>query len=345
LVFLAPPAANTGDVMIFLSKTGMLGVKSVHLVPIGPKDSFQILIDDMDRNYSFFDLKGVDWPTLYGRYRQEAEGAEDLGEFVRVVAKMLGELKDMHIWIDLPDGRRVPTYRSEYALNADYRAVASTLQGVQQFGQGRDSLGLVGRSAQGYGVVVVGGLTADDRTVDQFAAAVRGLFDAPGMIVDLRANSGGAEPKAIRIAGLFADQVRQYARQQRRSGPAPGDLRDAGTRSLGPDPNGTYTRPIVCLIGPGCVSSGEGMAMMMKCLPHVTMAGQPTRGASGNPAPVGLPNGVSVVYSRWISLLPDGTPIEGVGVQPDVVIQHQGAGDPTFAEAVKILDQKVRAAN
>ena len=79
--------------------------------------------------------------------------------------------------------------------------------------------------------------------------------------------------------------------------------------------------------------------MMMKAIPHVTLVGQPTRGASGNPQPVKLSNGVQVFFSRWVDLLPDETPIEGVGVSPDHLVQHvrTGGRDPTLEAAIKML--------
>jgi C-terminal processing protease CtpA/Prc len=98
-----------------------------------------------------------------------------------------------------------------------------------------------------------------------------------------------------------------------------------------------YVKPVVCLVGPGCVSSGEGFALMMKALDHVRLVGQPTRGASGNPHPVTLPNGVKVWYSRWVSMEADGTPIEGRGVQPDITVRHAGPRDATFERGVAIL--------
>ena len=42
------------------------------------------------------------------------------------------------------------------------------------------------------------------------------------------------------------------------------------------------TEKVVCIIGPGCVSSGEGFAKMLAALPHVTLVGEPTRGSSGS---------------------------------------------------------------
>jgi carboxyl-terminal processing protease len=73
---------------------------------------------------------------------------------------------------------------------------------------------------------------------------------------------------------------------------------------------------------------------------HVTLVGQPTRGASGNPRPVTLSNGVRVWFSRWISLTPEGTPLEGRGIRPDVLVEHEGNGDKTFDKAVEILKKQ-----
>lgn len=79
--------------------------------------------------------------------------------------------------------------------------------------------------------------------------------------------------------------------------------------------------------------------MMMKAIPRVTLIGQPTRGASGNPHPVQLSNGIQVMFSRWVSMLPDGSPIETIGVPPDRVVPHQRANDedPTLEVAIKVL--------
>jgi C-terminal processing protease CtpA/Prc len=55
-----------------------------------------------------------------------------------------------------------------------------------------------------------------------------------------------------------------------------------------------------------------------------------------------LPNGVEVWYSRWKSLLPDGTCFEGVGIQPDIFVEHLQDFDPTFDKAVELLKSKTK---
>jgi C-terminal processing protease CtpA/Prc len=243
---------------------------------------------------------------------------------------MLAELKDMHVWVEEPGGRRHYPHRSSYSANYDHRYVRAQLLGVVEF----QGIGFVGRTNDSIGVAVIQSLPAegDYETLRQTLNKLRGT---EGFIVDLRACSGGSELRAAEIAGFFAARSTTYARSLVRSGGELTTLREATPRVLEPTGDQPYRKPVVCLIGPGCVSSGEGFALMMKSLSQVTLLGQPTRGASGNPAPVTLSNGVQVWFSRWVSLEMDGTPIEGRGVLPHARIEHPRAqgSDVTFQRA------------
>ncbi len=335
-IFRVPDKVAFADVIVFLSKTGRLSVRTVSLQSLPPNDSFDILAKDMDRHYSYFQLKDIDWIELVDKYREDAKSAGDTDAFVKVIVQMLGELDDIHTWV-IHKGNRISTHFSRFRPNFDFGKIDSQLVSKKKVG----NFGLVGKTAQGFGYVRITGLAGiQQNQIQKMMAEVASLFDAPGMVVDLRSNGGGAELVAQAIAGMFTDQRQVYAKQEYRSGPQHSDLVESGTRIISPAKGKVYTRPMVCLIGPGAVSSAEGFAMMMKSLPHCTLIGLPTRGASGNPAPVELPNGVDVFYSRWVSLMPDGTPIEGVGVQPDVVVEHKAGGDPAFDRAITILSRE-----
>lgn len=71
------------------------------------------------------------------------------------------------------------------------------------------------------------------------------------------------------------------------------------------------------------------------------MLGAATQGASGNPRPYDLGNGVTVYLPSWKSMLPDGTEFEGVGVEPDVQVpavpQDFASHDPVLDAALKLL--------
>lgn len=337
LDFRVPHNAAKTKALIFLSKTGTLSVKDLRIQEATPGRPFEVLVNSLKNDYSFTALKGIDWDDLAARHRDKAESADTIDGFADAIRGMLAELRDLHVWIELPDGRRVSSYSSRYRANFNRQAVERQLDACRQFGR----VGVTGRTKEGFGVAAILGLPSeDDNLYAQLIDAMTAMSDAPGFIVDLRSNSGGAEPRARQIAGLFADKRYLYARSKIRSGPNADDFRESHARYIEPATAKPFTRPVVCLIGPGCVSSGEGFALMMKAMDHVTMVGQPTRGASGNPHPVTLPNGVKVWFSRWVSMEPDGTPIEGRGIQPDVTAEHTGEGDPTFDKAVEILREK-----
>ena len=282
-------------------------------------------------------MKGIDWNDLHARYHDGAQSADTIEAFVAAIRGMLAELEDIHVWIELPDGQKVYPYSSGYRANSNQQAVAARLDPLERFGR----LGFTGRTKEGFGVTAILGLPSEDAHYEQLIDAITRMSDAPGFIVDLRSNGGGAESRAAQIAGLFAGKRYLYARSKVRSGPNPDDFRESPARYIEPATSKPFTRPVVCLVGPGCVSSGEGFALMMKAMDQVTLVGQPTRGASGNPRAVTLPNGVKVWFSRWVAMEPDGTPFEGRGIQPDVKVEHAGSGDPTFDKAVEILDKKL----
>ena len=64
-----------------------------------------------------------------------------------------------------------------------------------------------------------------------------------------------------------------------------------------------------------------------------------------NPVAVGG-TGLKVYFSRWVDLIPDGTPIEGRGVPPRVPVdepeESYRAADPTLAKGLEVLRGKIR---
>jgi hypothetical protein len=333
LLFTTPEGAARADVMIFLSQTGTLRVRRVGLEQVAPEESFSLLVDEVERYYSFLQLKEIDWRKEAESIRPAAEAAKAPREFVAAVRPLLEKLRDLHVTMHLPDGEQVGTFRSRGTANFDARTIAERLKSTQQIGR----MGFVGRTAEGYGYVALGSLTADRETAARFLQAVDGLLDAPGLIFDLRVNGGGAEPLAQEIVSRFTRSPVLYAKNQVRCGPEPDDLMAISERILQPHPKVHYGKPLAVLIGPKCISSGEGMALMLAALPQAKLSGQPTQGASGNPRPVRLPNGVIVLYSTWIALTPEGEPIEGQGVQPDVEVPDDPTGEAGLSAAIEHL--------
>ncbi len=301
--------------------------------------AFDKLWDDMSRNYSYFALKQIDREALGGRFRKQAIASTSVNDFVGVLKNMLSELRDGHVWIEY-DGRRIVPYQGNpRPRNINLDATLATLENVQRCGR----FAVVGTTKpDGFAaVVIVRQSNADNVSVDQAIAFIHAMRDAPGFLVDLRLANGGNETLAQQIASQFCGKETIYARSKIRNGPKTTDFGRPRSRVLA-GVNRAYQKSVVCLLGPGCVSSGEGFAKMMACLPHVTTIGEATRGSSGNPAAFQLPGvDVAVWYSRWVDMLPDGTPIEGVGIEPDVKVEFPHRSyreeDPTWRKAVQLL--------
>lgn len=337
------PDASTADLSVCLAHPGCLEARKIVLraVDATAAGCFSMLVDELGARYSYFAHRGIDWPALTARFRERAVAAADTAGFVDSIRPMLAELRDLHVWIDPPGGARIQPYADKPVPNFDIRAVVKRLTGPRQIGK----LAVTGRTAEGFGYLAIGSLVGSEAEYAPVVAALDALLDAPGLILDLRGNGGGNERHAQTLISRLADEPRVYARARVRSGPAPTDLSPPVERRLVVRSDvAPYARPIVALIGPCCMSSGEGMAKMLEVLPNATLVGQPTRGASGNPKPLALPNGVTVWFSTWVDERADGTVLEGKGVPPDVAVAHEGPGDPTFEAGVRILAERVAAA-
>ncbi|HEY1375460.1 MAG TPA: S41 family peptidase, partial [Gemmataceae bacterium] len=308
-------------------------------------DGFDRMWKVMNWNYSYFALKpDVDWAKLRDEYRPKAVRAKSADELAAVLKEMLGRLKDGHVWIMTPDGNQIGTHRTPWSYNGNRQVILAQLTDTTECGK----YAIVGKTKpDGFGYFLMTQQSAaTPELVAKAVAAIEKLADAPGFVIDLRNANGGSEPLAQEVARLFCGKQVVYAKSKYRNGMGHDEFTEDYPRELPPAKSGKpYLKPVVCLLGPGCVSSGEGFAKMLAALPHVTTVGLPTRGSSGNPGTVEVSGtGLTVYYSRWVDMLPDGTPIEGRGVPPAVRVEAPAGAykdaDPTLAKGLAVLRAK-----
>jgi carboxyl-terminal processing protease len=113
-------------------------------------------------------------------------------------------------------------------------------------------------------------------------------------------------------------------------------------RWIEPTPYRTvYTGRVAVLTGPVIMSSAEAFLLMMKQAQGCTLVGARSYGASGNPKPHVLSNGVTVMLPSWKAMLPDGTVFETKGIAPDVEIAAKPEDfvrrDPVIEKALEAL--------
>jgi carboxyl-terminal processing protease len=62
-------------------------------------ENFDILWEAIDRNYSFFVHKGIDWQEVKSRYRPRVERVKTTKDFYRLMHQFVMELRDFHSWL------------------------------------------------------------------------------------------------------------------------------------------------------------------------------------------------------------------------------------------------------
>src|SRR5262245_45747743 len=100
---------------------GGCGSKGSPTAPSPPPADFGAQFDSLwttfDREYSYFDYKGIDWNALKTAYRPRAIAASDQLAFIAVLREMLGRLHDIHVVLRDPAGASIATYNPQAFVN------------------------------------------------------------------------------------------------------------------------------------------------------------------------------------------------------------------------------------
>ncbi|MBW1783161.1 MAG: hypothetical protein JRL30_20765 [Deltaproteobacteria bacterium] len=120
----------------------------------------------------------------------------------------------------------------------------------------------------------------------KFEEAIRAFVasNVPGIVVDLRGNQGGSDQTAADLSGFFYNTWRHYENQSlynARTGEFMyvfGDEKNGvifpGLTPVSITPQSVYYGgPVIALVNPSCISSGEGIAMGIKKSPNGRVVG------------------------------------------------------------------------
>lgn len=300
-------------------------------------DVFDRVWSAFDREYAMFVVKPhVNWQKLREQFRPQAAKANDNRELAATISEMLSHLEDLHVFVKV-DGQVLDGYTRQRPLNASAAATESLIGKLTD--GGRHLQWVISEDQIGY--IRVDGLV-DNMLPVHFETAVRRMKGTRGLVLDLRYNGGGSEGLAKKIASLFLDEPRVYAKSQLRTGARHEDLSKEIERRFEPHPRWHYSGPVVALQGQKTMSSAEAMTLMMGQCPNVTTLGDRTAGSSANPRQLEAGVGIVVNLPRWNPLTADGKPFDTVGVAPDVLItatadDFTGTEDPVLTAAIKHL--------
>lgn len=302
------------------------------------QQALALLMKTLAERYSHHDLRIKDWKKLERDAAPKVLAARTDRGFAAAAAEMLQPTEDLHLWLQLGEqvfgtGSRAvdPLYRREWIE----REVPVKAVGKQA---------LAGRTSDGIGYLMIAswGSQLDPEVV---GGAITELADTKAMVIDVRPNSGGAEPLAQQVAAWFVHGTVTYAKHRYRVRPGKDGFGPISERQLTGRGDRTYDKPIAVLTSRYVMSSNESFVMMLRQAKDCTVVGQPTFGSSGNPKPFELGNGVTAYIATWQDLRLDGTPFEGEGLQPDVTVPCSAgdlaSGDPILGKALELLRAKV----
>jgi carboxyl-terminal processing protease len=153
--------------------------------------------------------------------------------------------------------------------------------------------------------------------------------DAAGLILDLRGNPGGLLAEAVETASAFLDggHVVTYTR------------RDEPPQRLNAEGTGDTSTPLVVLVDGSTASAAEVVAGALQDRDRAVIVGARTFGKGSVQEPRILADGSSLALTVARYSLPSGRSVEGVGVEPDIVVSSAvvSGSDPAVSRGREVL--------
>jgi len=299
-----------------VEKAGLMGHTGYD--PIEPPAAVDVLEQAwtlFNTEYPMFVMrKQLDWGALRHRYLAQARTAQSTQEVAIILTQMLRHLRDAHVWVKLK-GKNLPVFKAlaELNVNKNTRIYEGLLGRIQPVG--RQLMWAKTRDKIGW-IMFPRWEGAD--LPERFDEVMEQMRDTRALIVDVRWNGGGDAELSKYIASRFVDKTRVYSHYQYRNGPERTALTQKIAQRISPRGPWTYDRPVILLMGQGCVSACESFCAMMAACPTVTTMGDHTRGSTGFPVPFKLAQEIEIHVPQWIVTLPNGQRVEGQGVIPDI---------------------------
>jgi len=158
------------------------------------------------------------------------------------------------------------------------------------------------------------------------------LLEVKGLVIDLRNNPGGLLSSAIMSSGMFVPHNTSMLFIEDR---------DGKRETLQNPIEKIVDLPLVVLVNKGTASGAEIMAGILRVVLKTPIIGETSfgKGVVQQIFPLSHRGGVIFTISKY--LLPDGTDINGKGIQPDIIVEKEEDQMKTAIQELKrIIDEK-----
>ena len=265
----------------------------------GPVATFDYLWNKVDQQYAFFDIKGVDWDSVYETYRPCVYDDMDDDSLFRVCAAMLNTLQDGHTNLisDFDVSHNDTVYYRMYAE----RNVNSDVVLFNYLTLNYHSTNGFAHNAIRNGEVAYLRYSSFESIVTE--ATLQYLLDhykdCKGIILDLRQNGGGSIANIQTLLSIFDNHGQSLYQTQIKSGPEHDAFTElktvcADTTCILEAP---YTKPFAVLIDRGSYSATSFFSVCTLGYDNIRLFGDYSGGGMGLPNGGELPNGWTYRFS------------------------------------------------
>jgi len=281
--------------------------------------NFDYLWQRVDRQYALFDVKEVDWQTVYDTLRPKVHSDMSREALFQVMAQMLNTLQDGHVNLITPfDMARSDSvwHRRVARSNIDERVVNLNYLGIGHHTTGNLRHNIIADSS-----VIYVRYSSFENSVDvtQLHYIVRQYPDAKGMILDLRQNGGGAIRYIRELLSLMPAHGQTLYTTQLKNGPGHDDFSTPTAVTAPASRHTAYSQPVAVLTDRGSYSATSIFALCTKAYSNMFCVGDTTGGGLGMPNGGELPNGWRYRFSITRTLAVDGRNYEN-GMPPDYTV-------------------------
>ena len=265
----------------------------------GPVATFDYLWNKVDKQYAFFDIKGVDWDSVYETYRPCVYDDMDDDSLFRVCAAMLNTLQDGHT--NLFSSFDVSRNDSVYYKMIVHKNIDEQVLVLNYLTLNYHVTGAFVHNAIRDGKVAYVRYSSFENAVSEDALKyiVNRYDDCQGMILDLRQNGGGSISNIRTLLSIFDNHGQNLYQTQIKSGPeheAFTELKTvfADTTCILEEP---YNKPFAVLIDRGSYSATSFFSVCTQGYDNIRLFGDYSGGGLGLPNGGELPNGWTYRFS------------------------------------------------
>lgn len=279
-----------------------------------PLTNFDYLWEEVDKKYSYFELKNIDWNAIRNKYRPMLSANSSEEDLFNILAQMLNELRDDHTNLFSPFN--LSRYNVRLKSPENYRQ-----RTIDEFYI--PDIWLTGAFAHGFlnnkeiGYIRYESFESEFSD-DEFDLILNRYKNTKGLILDLRANGGGSIFNIPKILCRFTDKKTLIGYSITRNGPKHNDFSNRENFFITPYSGLKYLKPIVVLIDRGSYSATTSFALATKAFSNITLLGDTTGGGGGLPNGGQLPNGWTYRFSISQLLDLNGNNYAEVGVPADI---------------------------